>query len=210
MSRDLPLRNSTVDVYYSGGVRRALRARGPRSPSGRRGESCVTHGVLLVSVPYLSPLRRVLAWLGRPLWHFVSDTRQTTGPPGSTFFQYAFTPGEFRTASGGRWFRSCRHAKVMPSSGAWGRSPASIGLSATVYSAVALVHTQPPWRQVASGRRVIRVARPTPSIAKRLLVAEDPTVPVAGVFVRLLCWAAANMMMYTCVLRDSSETLRCP
>ena len=40
-----------------------------------------------------------------------------------------------------------------------------------------------------------------PGTLKRLIVTEDATVPVLGLFVRCLRWAAANMMMYTCVSR---------
>ncbi len=38
-----------------------------------------------------------------------------------------------------------------------------------------------------------------PSILKRLVVGEDDSIPVAGAVVRVLRWAAANMMMYVCV-----------
>jgi hypothetical protein len=40
---------------------------------------------------------------------------------------------------------------------------------------------------------------PSPGLLKRVLVAEDDSVPVVGVFLRILRWACANMMMYVCI-----------
>ena len=37
-----------------------------------------------------------------------------------------------------------------------------------------------------------------PSLLKRLLISEDTRIPVAGTFIRFICWTSANMMMYVC------------
>ena len=43
------------------------------------------------------------------------------------------------------------------------------------------------------------------SLAKRLVVSEDASVPLLGLAVRFMRWFAANMMMYVCVRDDSSR-----
>jgi hypothetical protein len=44
-----------------------------------------------------------------------------------------------------------------------------------------------------------------PSLLKRLVIAEDASVPVAGGMVRALRWLCANMMMYVCVRETRPE-----
>src|SRR5262249_28728030 len=41
------------------------------------------------------------------------------------------------------------------------------------------------------------------SLLQRLVVSEDDTVPVAGTAVRAMRWACANMMMYVCLKSGS-------
>src|SRR5262249_11169162 len=200
----VPLGDSTVDVYYSGGVVEHFEE-GPEVPLLEARRVLRDRGVFLVSVPYLSPVRRVLAWLGRPHWYFVSDTRKTACPPDFTFFQYAFTRAEFRRLLENAGF------EVVSTQGyaiLWGLAelPGFDWLIRRLQRPRA-PDSSPAASPAGLPRRVEDSPAPaTPSLAKRLLVTEDTTVPLAGAFVRLLCWAAANMMMYTCVRRRTSPS----
>jgi SAM-dependent methyltransferase len=153
-------------------------------------------GVLLVSVPYLSPVRSLLAF-SKGDRRRVRETR--AGDPadaGKAFFQYAFTTKEFGRLlddAGLRVVRTQGYAiyfglMELPLAGRlldWAQRRRAGGPPRAREAAVAAPVTPAP---VAA----------SPSLAKRVLVSEDVSVPFAGPPLRFLRWATANMMMYVC------------
>lgn len=201
----LPLGEAAVDVYYSGGVVEHFE-RGPEPALLEARRVLRDDGVLLVSVPYLNPLRRLLTWWGRPGWHFVPEARESTAPEASTFFQYAFTPREFRRQLEAAGFQVL---ETQPYAVLWGLAELPV-LKRLIDRLQRLPASGPESAPAHAGARRADPPRTNqaPSLAKRLLVCEDPTVPLAGVFVRLVRWAAANMMMYVCVRRAGQSPAR--
>lgn len=194
----LPFRDGAFDLYYSGGVvehfeggaERALReARRVLKPGG----------TLLLSVPYYSPMRRVLAFTRSGEWRRVSGPVLDTGDSnGRQFYQYAYTVPEFSkmlTAAGLRVLGTQGYAI------AWGL------YDVDAIRRLAARFEGRPQPAGGNGAGTVQPAerRPEPAAApstlsmlKRLAVAEDATVPGAGWLVRTGRWACANMMMYIC------------
>jgi SAM-dependent methyltransferase len=198
----LPFRSESFDLYYSGGVvehfeggadRALLEARRVLRPAG----------VLLISVPYYSPLRRVLRFVRRREWKRVTAPKAGDDeiPDGLRFFQYCYAPAEFSRmlAAAGLRVTARQGYSIL-----WG-----------LYDISWLHHIGSTWSRPltnAYGANEHRTlgAEQLPSedfpkadtwkaVFKRLVVSEDDTVPVGGLFVRLGRWACANMMMYVCV-----------
>lgn len=196
----LPFPDAAFDVYYSGGVVEHFEA-GADRPLAEARRVLKRDGVFLVSVPYFSPLRRVLAAAGRPRWREVPAPVVDTGTPSARrFYQYAYTIPEFTALLASAGFR------VLQTQGyavVWGlydvgmierlaarferKRAGDRGAAATTQVAVA----------PANGTR--------PSLLKRLIVSEDASVPVAGWGVRAARRLCANMMMYVCVPAESQR-----
>ncbi len=70
----LPFRDGSLPAYYSGGVVEHFEG-GPEPALAEAHRVLAPDGILLVSVPYLSPLRRMLRWFRRDRWFAVSTTR---------------------------------------------------------------------------------------------------------------------------------------
>lgn len=191
----LPFADKTFDLYYSGGV--VEHFEGGADESLREARRVLKDdGILLISVPYHSPLRRALAPLYRNEWRKVGESSvdMPDEREGKSFFQYAYRPSEFTK------MLSDAGLKVVDKQGyavIWGlyEIPFVNRNGASEFT---------PTRAKASGSLVKAVdvtevirEKPT-SIAKRLAVEEDASVPVFGLGVKFMRWAAANMMMYVC------------
>jgi SAM-dependent methyltransferase len=199
----LPFSDEAFDLYYSGGV--VEHFEDGAEPALREARRVIRpDGVLLISVPFQSPLRRALS-VTRKDWKRVSGSQKdvaNNGPSG-TFFQYAYTVPEFTSM-----LSRCglRVIELRPFSILWGlydlpllekvinRASPSSGpaTSHDAGSANTITNT-------AEGSRARLV-----NLARRLVANEDVTIPIAGSMVRFLGWASANMMMYVCV-RDESQ-----
>ncbi len=197
----LPMPTASFDAYYSGGVVEHLE-HGPEQALSEAARVLRNSGVLLCSVPFYNPLRRMLAVLGRRDWEVVSAPIITAGDGERVFWQYAFTLPEFEQ-------QLTRHGfDVVESMGysiLWGLYEIP-GVAALTKAAQHLIRGRrtegPP--SVESANRPIQSQPPIQSqssLLRRLVVSEDVTVPVLGNGVRLLRAFASNMIMFVCVKR---------
>jgi SAM-dependent methyltransferase len=219
----LPFMSGTFDVYYSGGVVEHFESGADRALAEAR-RVLKPDGVLLISVPYFNPLRRALRFVKRGEWRRVASAALDAGHGGrGRFYQYAYTVREFDRllASAGLRVMATQGYAIL-----WGLydiggirwmvdrfGPAKAGLQLGDGSRSVLTpRPVPESRSVLTPRpvpesRSVLTPRPVPddnghephaSLLKRLLVAEDAGVPVAGWLVKAGRWACANMMMYVC------------
>jgi hypothetical protein len=148
------------------------------------------------------PLRRLRACLSPPDWRLVDHPTSETAPPGATFFQYAFRPREFEALLNRAGFevRARQGYAIL-----WGllELPFFGAILAKLQRRRAAMARQPAARDVLKYGPAPAAPAPAAkaSVSKRFLVSEDATLPVLGIFVRVLRWFAANMMMYVCVAR---------
>lgn len=190
----LPFADETFDLYYSGGVVEHFEDGALKSLAEAR--RVLKHdGILLISVPYYSPLRRLLSPFRKREWRNVNesavDGKETIKD--KKFFQYAYRTNEFE--------------KILADSGLTtiGRQGYAVlwGLYEIPFFSQNDVEMSD--RSVAKPRSEtgevstsdLIKERPN-SMLKRLVVNEDDSIPVFGLGVKLMRWASANMMMYVC------------
>jgi SAM-dependent methyltransferase len=186
---NLPFADESFDLYYSGGVVEHFESGStPSLIEARR--VLKQDGVLLISVPYYSPLRRLLTPLKTSEWRRVPmPAVETNNSPGDLkFFQYAYQTREFETMLADAGLKTIEKQGYAVIWGLYelpfvktngGETPGGGGASITD-DRTSSVPAQP-------------------SLLKRLVVSEDSSVPVLGAGVKIMRWAAANMMMYVCV-----------
>ncbi|MFZ1702564.1 MAG: class I SAM-dependent methyltransferase [Pyrinomonadaceae bacterium] len=190
----LPFADETFDLYYSGGVVEHFEDGATASLAEAR-RVLKDDGVLLISVPYFSPLRRVLSVLNRDEWRVVSgpETDKQQVFEDKKFFQYAYKTGEFEAmlANAGLKTIETQGYAVL-----WGlyELPFFGGQSEHNHGGPQKAVAAEPTADIGE----LVKDRPA-SLAKRLIVNEDASVPVLGLGVKAMRWAAANMMMYVCV-----------
>lgn len=192
----LPFADETFDLYYSGGVVEHFESGADESLREAR-RVMKQDATLLISVPYYSPLRQLMSPFKRSEWRPVDNSQIDIGQDrvDKKFFQYAYTRSEFATIlarAGLRVVKTQGYAVV------WGLQE------------IPLLNR--PWRSefrpnksenASKESGVVNIdsliREPKVSLIKRLVVSEDASVPVLGLGVTFLRWAAANMMMYVCV-----------
>lgn len=200
----LPLRDRSHDVYYSGGVVEHFEC-GPLPALKEAFRVLRPGGVLLVGVPYLSPLRWSAA-LWRRDRRLVPDAQKEQAAPTGQFWQYAFGTREFSTLLGEAGF-------VVESTFPYG----------ILYG----LHDIPVVARLLSRRPTTRIpnaATPRPesavapsglgtrgfSLLKRLAVSEDRRVPLVGPLVERIARLCANMMLYVAVRPGEASTILAP
>lgn len=213
----LPFADETFDAYYSGGVVEHFEA-GPERALRECRRVLKPTGTLLISVPYHSPLRTAVAPFRKGAVRRVARTEvDRERSQGLEFWQYAFTPREFErrlndaglrvVATQGyavMWglhdlplFARFKGALEKRRGNSNGAAPSSPSTPTSTSSPTTSASTAP-----SSTTSSARHAQPPSSTLKRLVISEDASVPVAGLFVRALRWACGNMMMYVCVRDD--------
>jgi len=198
----MPFADETFDVYYSGGVVEHFEGGADESLSEAR-RVLKRDGVLLISVPYYSPLRKMLARSRKKEWRIV-DRSQTDPRPvidGKQFFQYAYTQREFTemlSSAGLRVVKTQGYAVLwglydIPLLNPGGKSEFAANTRQVEKPEVVEIDIEPLVRD----QKV--------SLLKRLVVSEDASVPLLGLGVEFLRWATANMMMYVCRRADQFD-----
>lgn len=192
----MPFADETFDLYYSGGVVEHFEVGAEESLNEAR-RVLKKDGVLLISVPYHNPLRKMLSTFRNGEWRVVdSSSTDDNGPlNGKKFFQYAYTRREFQKLlenAGLCVIKTQGYAVLwglyeIPFLNPQGKSEFNANSPETEKREVSAVDIKP----LISDREV--------SLVKRLVVSEDASVPVLGLGVSFLRWAAANMMMYVCI-----------
>jgi len=192
----LPFADKTFDLYYSGGVVEHFEGGAEKSLQEAR-RVLKKNGVLLISVPYYNPLRRILSPLKKTEWRKVKKPEIDDGETfaGKKFFQYAYRTSEFEKllAKANLRFVEKQGFAVL-----WG-----------LYEIPFLNPGEKSEFPKASGEKSQQgieavditeiIKNQSNSLLKRLIVSEDATIPVLGLGVKFTRWFSANMMMYVCV-----------
>jgi len=201
----LPFRDESFDCYYSGGIVEHFEA-GAEAALREARRVLRPEGVLLITVPYFSPLRRFLTPFSanseREATEAQADFLGERDGKHLTFFQYAYQVNEFKSQLAEAGFRvvSTRGFSIL-----WG-----------LYEFPLLRRLVDSWRSMRRSRPVPSSDRTveesdrfgngckdgTQSVLRRLVVSEDVSVPLLGWVVRALGWGCANMMLYVCVRAD--------
>ena len=192
----LPFADETFDLYYSGGVVEHFEGGAEKSLQEAR-RILKKNGVLLISVPYYNPLRRILSPLKKAEWRKVAKPEIDKGEAftGKKFFQYAYRPKEFD--------RMLAEAdlRVVEKQGyavLWGLYDIPF-LNRNGKGEFSKVPDEKANKEIkAVDVRDIIKDEPV-SLLKRLVVSEDAAIPILGLGVKFIRWFSANMMMYVCV-----------
>lgn len=189
----LPFADETFDIYYSGGV--VEHFEGGAEASLREARRVLKKdGFLLISVPYQSPLRQILFPFKRDIWRKVEKSAvDKNSLNGKRFFQYAYRQKEFKK------MLSDAGLRVVETQGyavLWGLYDIPF-LNPTGKIAES-TQTSQPKKEISALDVESLVAEQKSSLIKRLVVSEDGSVPIGGIFVKILRGLSANMMMYVC------------
>lgn len=190
----LPFQDESFDVYYSGGVVEHFES-GADDSLFEAYRVLKKDGVLLISVPYFSPLRRMLLPFKKDVWRSVdkSETEIKT-ENGLKFFQYAYRPGEFSKKLEEAGFEI---VKKQGFAVLWGLSEINLK------GGKSEIETSPNKSEPIAENVDLSIINQEVSagLLKRLVVSEDDTIPILGLGVKFMRWFSANMMMYVCVRR---------
>lgn len=192
---NLPFADETFDLYYSGGVVEHFEG-GAASALAEARRVLKRDGRLLISVPYFNPLRKMLSRFRKTEWRVVdcASIDEEMWTDGMRFFQYAYTRREFSrmlAEAGLRVLKTQGYAVLwglydLPLIKGNGQCSIHPGSATSESSKPVAIDIRPLVKEV-------RI-----SLAKRLIVCEDASVPVLGLGVTFFRWAVANMMMYIC------------
>jgi SAM-dependent methyltransferase len=191
---NLPFPDRTFDLYYSGGVVEHFESGAEESLQEAR-RVLKDDGILLISVPYHNPLRRILEPFKKSEWRRVERAKaESDGIEGKRFFQYAYRKDEFTRMlleAGLETIKTQSYAVLwgiqeLPFFNRNRSGEYSVGKNSAQASEPGYVDL-----------REFVADRPR-SLIKRLVVSEDDKVPVLGLGVKFMRWSAGNMMMYVC------------
>ena len=193
---NLPFADETFDMYYSGGVVEHFEG-GAESSLLEAHRVLKNDGTLLISVPYHSPLRSILAPFKKNEWRQIAGSNTDKGdmPEGTQFFQYAYRRKEFEKMLAKAGLRVIEAKGYAVTWGLYDIPFLNPGRKGE-FQAAAVEKRE---RKEISAIDISGLIEEKPvSILKRLAVVEDDTIPVLGLGVKLARWTSANMMMYVC------------
>ncbi len=192
---NLPFADETFDLYYSGGVVEHFEG-GAKKSLEEAHRVLKKDGTLLISVPYFSPLRQILAPFKKSEWRKLKqpEVDKTEFSAGRRFFQYVYQPREFEK------MLSVANLKVVEKQGyavLWGLYEIPF-LNRSGKSEFA-THTKNVEKKQVSAVNIEELVKDRPaSLIKKLVVSEDDTIFALGLGVKFMRWVSANMMMYVC------------
>lgn len=191
----LPFADETFDLYYSGGVVEHFEGGAEEALKEAR-RVLKKEGVLLISVPYYNPLRRLLSPFRKNEWRIVRnsevDDRKIYNE--KKFFQYAYRTDEFKrmlSDAGLKTIETQGYAVI------WGLYEIPF-LNRYGNGEFPADEKKAKKKEIADVNIDELVKENNGSLLKRLVVQEDATIPVMGLGVKFMRWASANMMMYVC------------
>ena len=192
----LPFADETFDLYYSGGVVEHFEG-GAEMALDEARRVLKKDGVLLITVPYQSPLRRVLMPFKKNEWRTVKGAEVDNGQTYAKkhFFQYAYKTSEFEK------MLAEADLKVIEKKGCgvlWGLYDIPF-LNKNGELEVSGSSENKKNKEIGAVNVEELVKDEPVSLLKRLVVSEDASVPVLGLGVKFMRWASANMMMYVCI-----------
>ena len=186
---ELPFADETFDVYYSGGVVEHFES-GCDAALSEAKRVLKPDGKLLLSVPYYSPLRKMLTPFRRHEWRRLNGPEaDKTNPYDSVvFFQYAYDVSEFSNMLNNAGLHV---VETMGYSVIWGLYDLRFMANR------AKVRQQ---GQTDGTRTCGHKAKSTmiKSASKDLLLGENTGSRLQRVTTKLMRWSAANMMMFVC------------
>lgn len=192
----LPFADETFDLYYSGGVVEHFEGGAEKSLEEAR-RVLKKDGVLLISVPYYSPLRRILTPIKKDEWRKIENPEVDKKEvfTDKKFFQYAYRTKEFEK------MLNQANLKVIEKQGysiLWGLYELPfLDSNETSESGKTTNRKKSQKFENIDIKQV--VGNEPVSLAKRLIVSEDTGVPLLGLGIKFNRWFSANLMMYVCV-----------
>jgi SAM-dependent methyltransferase len=187
-------KDGTFDIYYSGGV--VEHFEGGCSEALQEARRVLQpNGKLLISVPYYSPLRRIL-YYRRKNWRRVGGpSLDNTNNDSLVFFQYAYTISEFKKqlSSAGLNVLAVQGYSLL-----WGLRDLN-----WVNKAMCLLENRSKGNSI-SKEEMIKDSPSIngdhkPSLLKRFLLSESPNTSLGKFCLRGMLLLCANMMMFICV-----------
>lgn len=189
----LPFADETFDIYYSGGVVEHFEA-GCESALSEARRILKPDGYLLLSVPYYSPMRRLLTPFRRNEWMTLKKPQisNETAYEGLTYFQYAYKLDEFEAMLKNAGLKTI---ETMGYSVMWGLYDLKFLKNR------ADAKNQEIRQQIKTQADPVEMPareEPKSSFAKRLLIGEDTSTLLTKTITNIARWSAANMMMFVC------------
>lgn len=186
----LPFADGTFDAYYSGGVVEHFEAGcGPSLDEAHR--VLKDDGTLLLSVPYYSPLRKLLTPFRRMEWRRLTAPTEDKAVvfPGLTYFQYAYDLREFETMLLNAGFRT---VETLGYSIIWGLYDLKfLNRRAEKKRLSGLQKGHSAVDGDGGGKR-------SRSFLKDLVLGEETSTTLTRLSTRFMRWSCANMMMFVC------------
>lgn len=191
----LPFADEIFDLYYSGGVVEHFEGGAEKSLSEAH-RVLKKDGILLMSVPYYSPLRRILSLVKKKEWRRIAkpEIDKYKVFEDKKFFQYAYRTDEFEkmlSEAGLRVIEKQAYSVI------WGLYDIPF-FSKNEKSHSTISDKKADGEITTVNIKDIIKDEPV-SLFKRLFVSEDVNIPILGLGVKLTRWFSANLMMYVCV-----------
>lgn len=185
----LPFADDTFDAYYSGGVVEHFEA-GCSAALAEARRVIKPDGTLLLSVPYYSPLRKVLTPFRGDEWRRLShpETDSEVFAEGLTYFQYAYDIAEFKAMLAAAKLEC---VETMGYSIIWGLYDIKFLNNRARQKVI-------DRRDQTAGPAAVPAAQTSSSFIKDLIIGESSSTPLKAAATSFMRWSSANMMMFVC------------
>lgn len=189
----LPFADNSFDIYYSGGVVEHFEDGCDEALAEAR-RVLKESGTLLLSVPYYSPMRRILTPFRSKEWKRKqrpsSDVHEVF--PGLTYFQYAYTISEFRRILSSAGLRTI---ETMGYSIVWGLYDLRFLAKRAQLKNESLEDGSKGSTSDPAGNTADSSSK---QLVKKLVLGEGTETVAQRIITRFTRWSVANMMMFVC------------